>query len=93
MSAHHFSTPIKNKFSECAIPNPLQCCAFNVSLPISAEDLESKALSLAKEENVWLFDKIYAKDNQRSEFEIQVGYALEDCNDNEPVSLYHSLIL
>jgi len=79
------SNLIKQKLGEDSIPNPVQCNGFIVQLPINADLLEERALSLAKERKIWLFDRIFAEGLNASRFEIQVGDALDDWQDEEVV--------
>lgn len=79
------SNLIKAKLGNDAIPNPVQCNGFIVQLPINADLLEERALSLAKERKIWLFDRIYNVGEDTSQFEIQVGDALDDWEDEELV--------
>ena len=82
---------IESRLGELAIPMPVQCNGFLVQLPVNAELLESRALKLAEEKGIWLFDRIYPHGKEQSRFEIQVGDALDDWQDAELVSLLEQL--
>ena len=90
--AHRLASLIKQRFGESAIPNPVQCSGFLVALPVSAAKLEARALKLAENEKVWLFDRIYHNGEQSSLFEIQVGDALDDWEDTQLVECLGNLI-
>ena len=77
---------IANAFGPATIPNPVQCSGFVVELPVSANTLEIRALSLAERENIWLFDRIYDSGGNTSRFEIQVGDALDDWDNVEVIA-------
>ena len=72
---------IAQKLGPDAIPNPVQCNGFIVQLPINSALLEQRALKLAQESKIWLFDRIFPAGENASRFEIQVGDALDDWQD------------
>ena len=86
------SALIKEKIGPEAIPNPVQCNGFVVELAVDAAVLEEKALLLAKDEKIWLFDRIFDIGAGSSRFEIQVGDALDDWDDGELVELLIKII-
>lgn len=79
------SNLIKQKLGDNSVPNQVQCNGFIVQLPINANLLEEKALLLAKQKKIWLFDRIFAVGANTSRFEIQVGDSLDDWEDEELV--------
>ena len=83
---------IKQKLGNESIPNPVQCNGFIVQLPVNSDLLEERALALASERKIWLFDRIFDLGPNVSGFEIQVGDALDDWEDDELVSLLVELI-
>ncbi|GLS90291.1 hypothetical protein GCM10007916_13580 [Psychromonas marina] len=83
---------IKDKLGDCAIPNKVQCNGFVVELPITPSQLKEKALSVAENERIWLFDRIIATENNTSHFEIQIGDAMDDWSDQAYVNKLASLL-
>lgn len=77
------SKHLQQAFGAQAIPKPVQCSGFLIELPVAPDILEAKALKLAQDEKIWLFDRIYDAGPNTSQFEIQVGDALDDWTDEE----------
>lgn len=92
LRAHRLAYLIRQSLGDSAIPNPVQCSAFLVALPINSQILEKRALEIAEKQKIWLFDRIYADGENSSLFEIQVGDALDDWEDTEFVELLTTLI-
>lgn len=90
--AMKLSTRIAQSLGSLAIPNLVQCNGFLVELPINADILEERAMALAKTKKIWLFDRIFRIDDNRCQFEIQVGDALDDWQDQEVVDLLSQLV-
>lgn len=86
------SHSIKQAFGSQAIPNPVQCNGFLIELPIEADELERKALALAKSDKIWLFDRIIKTGSNSCRFEIQVGDALDDWQDHELIEVIDNMI-
>ena len=86
------SNAIIQAFGPQAIPNPVQCNGFLVELPIDADVLERNALALAKNEKIWLFDRIIKVGTNRCRFEIQVGDALDDWQDQELIDVLAKML-
>lgn len=84
--AQSLSQLIAQNIGSEALPNPVQSCGFIVELPIDVVTLEQRALALAENERVWLFDRLYDAGEDKSRFEIQVGDALDDWSDTEVVA-------
>lgn len=70
-----------------AIVNPVQSNGFLVELAINADTLERKALEIAKNKQIWLFDRIFESGPNSCRFELQVGDALDDWQDHEVVEI------
>lgn len=90
--ACELSTLIISRLGQEAIPNPVQSNGFLVELAIDAKTLEDRALELAETRKIWLFDRIMPVGDNRCRFELQVGDALDDWQNCEPVDLLESLL-
>ncbi|OKY27076.1 low specificity L-threonine aldolase [Thalassotalea sp. PP2-459] len=90
--AFTISQLFKDTFGPQSIPFQVQCNSFLVELPISASKLRKQALNVAKNDNIWLFDRIFSLPNNHSRFEIQVGDALDDWKDEELLKMLQRLI-
>ncbi|WP_448555939.1 threonine aldolase family protein [Thalassotalea montiporae] len=86
------SNLIQQVFGSQAIPYPVQCNGFLVELPIEADELERRALALAKTDKIWLFDRIVDTGDKSCRFEIQVGDALDDWQDQELIEVLTNIL-
>ncbi|MEO0973472.1 MAG: beta-eliminating lyase-related protein, partial [Pseudomonadota bacterium] len=68
---------LRQRFGDDAIASPMQCSGFQLVLPIGSGRLHERVLQVARQQSVWLFDRIYPM-GERSMVEIQVGDALDD---------------
>ena len=84
---------IKDKFGIQAIPDPVQSNGFIVELPISPNNLIDKALQVSENEKTWLFDSVIETENGTSRFEIQIGDAMDDWEDEQLVDKLASLLI
>ncbi len=89
--AYALAQAIQHRFGDEALPFPVQCNGFLVQLPVSAQVLERRALKLAEEKGIWLFDRILPQGEQSCRFEIQAGDALDDWQDADLVDLLEQL--
>jgi len=90
--AANLSALIKKELGESAVPNTVQTNGFVVELEIEAGELEKKAFEMAKEQKIWLFDRIMSTEANTSRFEIQVGDALDDWTDEELILQFKNLL-
>lgn len=90
--ALQLSELIKKTFGEQAIPFPVQSNGFIIELPIAPALLKERALAIADQEKIWLFDRIFAATSNSSRFEIQIGDAMDDWTDQQLVDKFLSLI-
>lgn len=91
--AKHLAACFVDSFGIQSVPKAVNSNGFLIDLPIAPILFEQKVLQLAKEDKIWLCDRIFAvENNQTSRIEIQVGDALDDWQDSELVSQVVRLI-
>lgn len=81
--AKHLANIIRELFGNESLPFPVQTNSFVVHLPISPEALTNKALSIAEQQGIWLFDTVYETPDGKSKVEIQIGDAFAKWNDTQ----------
>ena len=74
------------------MPNKVQCNGFIIELAIAPARLKEKALALAENEQVWLFDRLMATARHTSRFETQIGDARDDWTDIDYVNTLVGLL-
>ncbi|MCH2055833.1 MAG: threonine aldolase family protein [Thalassotalea sp.] len=90
--AQSLSQLIAQNIGAEALPDPVQTCGFIVELQIDMVTLEQRALALAENERIWLFDRLYDAGEDKSRFEVQVGDALDHWSDTEVVAKLMQLL-
>ena len=90
--AASLSGRIRQVFGDQSIPLEVQCNGFLVELPVAAKRLRDRALDCAKNENIWMFDRLFEVGENRCRFEIQVGDALDDWTDSALIQKLERMI-
>lgn len=90
--AGELATVFKAVLGEQAIPNPVQCNGFMVELTIAPDLLKSKVLEAAEQQHIWLIDRISETSQGNSQFEIQVGDAMDDWTNQALVETFAGLL-
>lgn len=86
--ARHVAGLIKQVLGDEALPESVKTNSFVVKLPLSPAQTTERALQIAREKRIWLFDAVQSSSDDNTLVELQVGDALDGWSDGEILAVF-----